>query len=221
MQTTRNYDIILFDLDGTLTDSKPGIVNSFNYALKSMGFEEQDAAALEKFVGPPLKYSFRTLCGFNDEQVAEAIRLYREYYVAKGMFENSVYPGIPELLEKLKSSGKTLAVATSKIMAHARQILEHFNLAHYFVVIAGSNPDDSRSTKGEVLRYCLDELHISRKDGVVLVGDTKYDVIGAREVGIDCIGVLYGYGTQEDLRKENATYIVETAEDVGRLILGR
>lgn len=220
MRTTKDYDIILFDLDGTLTDSKPGIANSFNYALKAMGFKEQDAATFERFVGPPLKYSFRTLCGFNDEQIAEAIRLYREYYTAKGMFENSVYPGIPELLKKLKSSGKTLAVATSKIMAHAVRILEHFKLADYFAVIAGSNPDDSRSTKEEVLRYCLDELQISRKDDVVLVGDTKYDVMGARGVGIDCIAVRYGYGTLEELQKENPTYIVETVEDVGRLILG-
>lgn len=220
MRTTKDYGIILFDLDGTLTDSKPGIVNSFNYALKSMGFEEQDAAALERFVGPPLKYSFKTICGFDDKQIDQAIRLYREYYSVKGMFENSVYPGIPELLQRLKSSGKTLAVATSKIMTHARKILEYFKLADYFAVIAGSNPDDSRSTKEEVLRYCLDELHISQKEGVVLVGDTKYDVIGAREVGIDCICVLYGYGSLEELRKENPTYIVETVEDVGRMLLG-
>jgi len=220
LRTTKDYGIILFDLDGTLTDSKPGIVNSFNYALKSMGFEEQDAAALERFVGPPLKYSFKTICGFDDKQIDQAIRLYREYYSVKGMFENSVYPGIPELLQRLKSSGKTLAVATSKIMTHARKILEYFKLADYFAVIAGSNPDDSRSTKEEVLRYCLDELHISQKEGVVLVGDTKYDVIGAREVGIDCICVLYGYGSLEELRKENPTYIVETVEDVGRMLLG-
>lgn len=219
MQTTKAYQTILFDLDGTLTASKPGIVRAFNYALKSMGLEEQNEAALEKYVGPPLKYSFMTACGFTPEQADEAIRHYRKYYTARGMYENSVYPGMHELLQNLRASGKTLAVATSKVAVHAREILDYFKLAEYFTVIAGSNLDGTRSAKEEVVRYCLEELRITQKDSVVLVGDTKYDIVGARKAGIDSIGVLYGYGKLEELENEHPTHIVKTVEDLGRLLL--
>lgn len=219
MLSNKKYDTILFDLDGTLTDSKLGIIRSFNYALRSYGMEEQDTAALEKFVGPPLRYSFMTLCGFSSDEADEAIRRYREYYLVKGMYENAVFPGIPELLQGLKSMGKTLAVATCKLTVQAKTILEYFQLADYFTVIAGSNQDGTRSNKDEVVRYCLDELNIHRYDGVVLVGDTKYDLEGAGKVGIDAIAVLYGYGKREELQKYNPTHIVKTVEDLGRLLM--
>ncbi|HOQ75704.1 MAG TPA: HAD hydrolase-like protein [Thermoclostridium sp.] len=219
MQNSKKYQTILFDLDGTLIDSMDGVVHSVNHALTAFGMGVDDLNSLRKFVGPPLKQSFMNHCGFDEEKTEEIIKVYRKYYIEKGIYEHTVYPGIPGLLKRLKSLGKTLAVATSKTEFIAKTIMDNLKLSDYFTVITGSNPDGSGAAKAEVLQNCLYSLNISQHEEVVLVGDTRFDIVGAREVGIDSIAVLYGYGTIDDLQRENPTCIVKTVEDLGRLLM--
>ncbi len=211
------YQTIFFDLDGTLTDSAPGITRSVAYALKKWNIEVKDPSTLNRFVGPPLTESFAKYYGFTPEQCKDGIRYYREYYVEKGMFENSVYPGIEPLLCELKSAGRKLVVATSKPEEFAVQILERFGLAKYLERIAGASMDESRSEKAEVLRYAIAEGGYDLS-GAVMVGDRENDVRGARENGLPCIGVLYGYGSREELSKAGAAKIAETVEDLKKIL---
>ncbi len=210
----KGYDTFFFDLDGTITDSAPGITNSVVYALKKYGIEEKDYVKLCKFIGPPLTVSFQELYGFSREQSQEAVKYYREYYADKGIFENSVYDGFEEVAGKLKKSGKRLVVATSKPEPFARKIIDYFALTPYFDYVAGMELDGGRGTKTEVIRYALRECGIKDKTTVLMVGDREHDVIGAREAGIDCLGVLYGFGTREELEKAGAMYIAESVEDI-------
>lgn len=213
-----NYDVILFDLDGTLTDPKDGILNSILYALKWLGIMEDDLNRLLKFIGPPLKDSFMEYYGLEEDTAVHAIEKYREYFSTKGIFENKVYPGIPDLLKELSALGKTLVLATSKPTTFAQRILDHFNLASYFHFTGGSNLDGSRTQKSEVINYVLNEISFPAHFKAVMIGDRKYDIIGAKESGIDSIGVLYGYGSQQELKKENPTHIVDSVDDL-RVIL--
>ncbi len=210
----KSYDTILFDLDGTLTDPALGITNSIAYALRKMEVEVPDRKRLTRFIGPPLMETFQSDFGFSPEEAALALRHYRAYFVEKGMLENHLYDGIGELLAELKTSGKTLAVATSKPEPFAVKILEHFGIADCFAYIAGGTLDETRTKKAEVIRYALEMLGISPGLSVVMVGDRKYDIIGAREVGITSIGVLYGYGTRDELSEAGALLL---AEDIGKL----
>ncbi len=211
------YQTIFFDLDGTMTDSAPGITRSVAYALKKWNIEVEDPSTLNRFVGPPLTESFVKYYGFTPEQCKDGIRYYREYYVEKGMFENSVYPGIESLLEELKCAGRKLVVATSKPEEFAVQILERFGLAKYLDRIAGASMDESRSEKAEVLRYAIAEGGYDLS-GAVMVGDRENDVRGARENGLPCIGVLYGYGSREELSKAGAAKIAETVENLKKIL---
>lgn len=213
------YDVILFDLDGTLTDPGIGITNSVSYALEKYGIQVSDRTELYKFIGPPLSESFEVFYGFSPEQAKQAVEYYREYYRDKGIFENLVYDGMEELLKKLKNAGKTLLVATSKPEVFARQILEHFSLAGYFTYIAGSNLDGSRTKKSEVIEYALTSCGIEKKDTALMVGDREHDVIGAKQAGIDVTGVLFGYGSREELEAAEATYIAETVAELEKLLL--
>ncbi len=210
----KSYDTFFFDLDGTLTDSSFGITNSVIYALKKYGMEETDRTKLYPFIGPPLAESFKKYYGFSKERCMEAVEYYREYYREKGIFENRVYEGIEDVLKELKKRGRTLAVATSKPEPFARKIIEHFGLAQYFDCVAGAKLDGGRGKKEEVIRYALDTCQITDKSKVLMVGDREYDVIGADAVGIDCLGILYGFGTREELLKAHADYIEETVEDI-------
>ena len=210
------YQTILFDLDGTLTDSAPGIIHSVQYALKKYGIEAEDQA-LHSFIGPPLVHSFQERFGFDHEQALEAVGYYREYFTAGGMFENSVYPGIEELLQKLKRDGKSLVVATSKPELFSRQIIEHFALDDYFDFIGGAAMDESRATKTEVLSYVLETLGTDRSRAV-MIGDRRNDIEAAKFLGTDSIGVLYGYGSREELEQAGAMLFAETPEDIYRII---
>ncbi len=210
----RSYDTFLFDLDGTITDSAPGITNSVVYALKKYGVEEKDYDKLCKFIGPPLVDSFQEYYGFSREKALEAVEYYREYYRDKGIYENSVYGGFEEVAKTLKEHGKRLAVATSKPEPFAKRIIEHFGLAPYFDCVAGMELDGRRGTKAEVIRYAMDLVRVKDKRGVLMVGDRKHDVMGARSTGIDCLGVLYGFGTREELAQAGADYIAETVEEI-------
>lgn len=213
-EVNKVYDTFFFDLDGTITDSSLGITNSVMYALKKFGIEETDRTKLYKFIGPPLTFSFREYYGFSEEQALEGVRFYREYYQEKGIFENRVYAGFEKMLMTLKKAGKKLVVATSKPEPYARKIIEYFKLDSYFDYVAGMELDGGRGTKTEVIRYALEVCGIEDKSAVLMVGDREHDVIGAKEAGIDCLGVLYGFGGREELEEAGATYIVETVEDI-------
>lgn len=206
------YKICLFDLDGTITDSAPGIVNSVIYALKKFGIEEEDREKLLQFIGPPLTESFHRFYGFSEEKSWKAVEYYREYYAENGIFECKVYEGMEETLRKLKESGRTLIVATSKPEVYAEQIIEHFGLAKYFDYVAGMELDGGRGTKAQVIEYALKTCKIRNTEEVLMIGDREHDVSGAKNHGIDCAGVLYGFGSREELERAGATYIVSRPE---------
>jgi phosphoglycolate phosphatase len=204
-----SWDVVLFDLDGTLTDSGLGVGNGVLYALEKMGFAKPNDAELRKYLGPPLWTSFSDFAGMDETQTIEAVRLYREYYNEIGAYENSVYPGIPELLTKLVADGKRLAVATSKVDYAAVNILQHFNMDHFFDVIAGSDETgELRGTKALVIRHALTELRMGDGTSIVMIGDREHDILGAKELGIPGIGVLYGYGDRAELDSAGAIEIV-------------
>ena len=171
------FDYIFFDLDGTLTDPALGITNSFIHALKYFGMEIPSYETLCTFIGPPLPDTFKNLLGFSEEKVAEGVKKYREYFSEKGLFENSVYPGIPELLAKLKEAGKKLVVATSKPEEFSVKIIEHFGLAQYFENVCGSLMDESRSKKDQVIEYAIERNKIKDRSKIIMVGDRKHDMI--------------------------------------------
>jgi phosphoglycolate phosphatase len=211
-------DPVLFDLDGTLTESGPGILSSVRYALERMGQPALDDEALRQFIGPPLLDSFRDLCGFDAAQVTVAIAAYREYYGTDGQYENCVYDGIPELLSTLRDAGRTLAVATSKAELYATSILDHFDLTGYFATIVGSELDGRRTGKADIITEALARLDRPAA-GTVMVGDRSHDVRGAVAVGVRSIGVLWGYGDDAELVAAGADALAATpAELLGQLI---
>lgn len=208
------YQYVLFDLDGTLTDPGEGITNSVAYALKKYGIEVADRTSLYPFIGPPLHESFQKFYGFSEEESMQAVAYYREYYRDRGIYENEVYEGIPEVLQTLREQGKTLLLATSKPEAFAIQILEHFQLLPYFHVVAGATMDGSRVQKGDVIRYALEAGQISDLSQTVMVGDRRFDIEGAKENGFSAIGVLYGYGDFQELSEAGAKNIIEHPQEL-------
>lgn len=212
------YSYILFDLDGTLTDSGPGVMNAAAYALKQLGIDEQDPEKLRRFVGPPLFDAFPELYGIQDAE--RAVRLFREYYRPIGILENEPYPGIADCLAELKRRGKKLAIATSKPLEMAEQVLKRFALREYFDVVCGATMDDSRNRKPDIVEDALKALGVSDLSQAVMVGDRKHDVLGARENGIACIGILWGYGDREELEEAGAKFIAADYEDLYRAVFG-
>ncbi|MDR1764865.1 MAG: HAD hydrolase-like protein [Lachnospiraceae bacterium] len=274
---------VFFDLDGTLTDSYPGIANSIRYALDYFGFGEVGDDKMRLMVGPSLRHSFSVICGMDEWKVPTAIAKYREYYNPIGKFENSVYPGIPEVLGALRAHGFATMVATSKPEPFAREIIEHFGLAPYFDLVGGALLDGGRDTKEAVIRHVMGACGLAagqspesgdtpakprRQDSgeiynagggsvhagngaqgalqgpepgggsqsgpgqatcedpvgepaeIWMVGDRNYDILGAKACGIKSLGVLYGYGTREELEEAGADAIAKTVADVGRFFLG-
>lgn len=216
----KNYSTIFFDLDGTLTDPGLGITNAVMHALKAYGIQLPPRQELYKFIGPPLTWSFQTYYGFSQEESLEAVAKYREHYSVIGLFENEVYPGIPELLAQLRQAGKTLCVATSKPEKFAVQILEHFGIAQYFHLICGAAMDESRGTKHEVIEYAIGKLPGVKREDILMVGDREHDILGAKASGLGSMGVLYGYGDRAEHEAAGADFIVETVEELGRALLG-
>ena len=212
--------ILLFDLDGTLTDPKVGITSAFVYALAQYGIhrEPEQCTAV---IGPPLKDSFVELAGFSPERAIEAIGHYRTYFAARGWAENAPYPGIAELLAALRRRGDRLLVATSKPEEFSVRILEHFGLAAYFDRICGAPMDESSNAgrKENVIADALRHSGAAAADRVIMVGDRSYDVAGAHKNGLPAIGVLYGYGSREELAAARADHITETVESLGALLL--
>ena len=217
------YHYILFDLDGTLTDPKPGITRCVQYALHKFGIEEPDLDKLEPFIGPPLLDSFQEFYGFEEEKGQQAIVYYRERFRTVGLFENEVYPGIAQMLARLQEAGCHLAVASSKPEIFVKRILEHFGLSSYFEVVVGSELDGRRARKEEVveeaLRQLLGEEALAQQslrpiEDVVMVGDRKFDIPGAKRFGIVSIGVRYGYAGQGELEEAGADRIAATVEEL-------
>ena len=211
-------DVVLFDLDGTLLDSKEGITKSVQYALGKLGIVVEDRNDLVKFIGPPLKESFEKYYGVDG---VEAIRLYRECFVGeKKMLENEMYPGIEKLLQELAAKGKTLIVATAKPTAYSKIILEHFDLAKYFLEIQGSELNLTLTQKEEVIAAILARHPEFQKESMVMIGDREHDMYGAKVNGLSSIGVLYGYGDEEELREAGATWIAKDTKELEKLLLG-
>lgn len=208
------YQTILFDLDGTLTNSELGVTNSVAYALAKYGIEVPDKKALRVFIGPPLRDSFERFYGFSKEESLKAVEAYREYFSEKGLYENEVYLGIPELLASLKQAGKQLIVATSKPEKFSVQILKHFGLYDYFDFVAGATMDGSRSRKSDIIQYALEQNQITDLESTLMIGDREHDVLGAQAQRIDSIGVLYGFGSREELEKAGVTYIAQEVGDI-------
>ncbi|MBO4532788.1 MAG: HAD family hydrolase [Treponema sp.] len=215
------FDYILFDLDGTLTDPAQGITNSFIHALKFYGLPIPSYEELCKLIGPPLPYSFETTFGFPHDKAMEAVAKYREYFAVKGLFENQVYDGIPELLCSLKEKGKHLVVATSKPEEYSIRIIEHFKLSQYFDFVCGSNMDESRSKKDEVIAYALQRCGLGEgdKERVLMIGDRFHDIEGAKKNGIKSCGVLFGYGSRKELEEAGADFIAAEVYELDRLIV--
>lgn len=205
---------IFFDLDGTLTESGPGIINSVKYALNKMGERVPEYDTLVKFIGPSLTESFTELCGFSEEKTTTAIEYYREYFSTKGLFENSLYEGIAEMLKRVTDCGLTAVIATAKPEPFALRIADKYKLTEYIKRVCGSSMDERSMTKADVIRAALAAEGITDLSQVVMVGDRLYDVQGAHECGLECVGVLYGYGSESELREAGADYIAETVEDL-------
>lgn len=212
-------DYILIDLDGTITNPKEGITKSVQYALRYMDIIIDDLDSLTKHIGPPLRNGFMEYYGFSEEESEKAIEKYREYYGEKGIYQNEVYDGMEHLLTRLKQAGKYLIVATSKPEELAVKVLENFHLEHYFDDICGATFDDRRDSKEAVIRYALEKNSITDLDRVAMVGDRKYDILGAKAVGITSIGVLYGFGSEEELTEAGADRIAASVEDVYDVIM--
>jgi len=212
----RRPDVVLLDLDGTLTDAGPGIVNCILYALDDMGITHPDDATMRTFLGPPLADTFGRHFGMTSEEIDYAIAKYRERYHEVGLFENAVYDGIPELLASLDDDGVVLAIATSKPTYSATRIVEHFGLAPHLAFIGGADLAGVRHDKAAVIAHTLEELSaLGRLDAdarLVMIGDREHDVHGARVHGIDTIGVLWGYGSPEELLGAGAVRLVDSPQ---------
>lgn len=213
------FEYILFDLDGTLTDSGEGITKAVQYALNHFGILVDDINDLRKFIGPPLKDSYKKNYGFNDEKAALGLIKFREYYTKNGIYENSLYDGIIRILEQLKKNGRTIILATSKPEVYAKEILKHFNIDKYFTFVAGADFEETRVKKGDIIKYALEEAKIVDLSKVIMIGDREHDIIGAKENDIKSIGVLYGYGDLDELTSANSDYIAKDTNELLNILI--
>ena len=214
------FEYILFDLDGTLTDPKEGITKCVQYALASVGIDEPDLDKLEPFIGPPLHESFMEFYGFDREMAMKLVEKYRERFKDTGIFENVIYPGIADMLKSLKEAGCKISIASSKPTVLVERILEHFDIRKYFDSVVGSNLDGTRTKKEEVVEEALYQLQCL-KEKTAMVGDRKFDIEGARAFGLTGIGVSFGYAAENELQEAGADYIVDTVEELQKLLLSR
>lgn len=213
-----NSPTILFDLDGTLTDPGIGITNSILYALGEMGMEQPPREALYRFIGPPLVEEFQKVYGVSKDTSLAIVKQFQVYFADRGIYENSMYDGIPSMLERLKQAGCHLVLATSKPEVFACRVLEHFDLMRFFDAVAGSTMDETRTAKAEVIAYALEKSGADREHAV-MVGDRKHDVAGAKANGLRSLGVLYGYGSRQELVEAGADLLAETVPDVAKVLL--
>ncbi|MBE6349823.1 MAG: HAD family hydrolase [Spirochaetaceae bacterium] len=210
----KQYKYIFFDLDGTLTNPEMGITNCVAFALEKFGIHVENKKTLRKFIGPPLIPAFQQFYGLTKEESTQALIFYRERFSTLGLFENEIYPNIEDVLKTIKYKNKKIILATSKPEVYAQKILEHFGLHSYFDYIVGATMDESRSEKDAVIAYALKCANITDKSSVIMIGDTKFDGIGAAKNNIDFLGVLYGFGSKIDLELAGAKYFAEDVLDI-------
>lgn len=217
------YKYVFFDLDGTITEPEEGIINGVLYALSRFGITVEDRTTLYPYIGPPLRDSFRDYHGLSEEDTEQAILYYREYYSTKGIYQNDIMPGMEQAFWTLRKHGCHLYVATSKPELYAKQILENLKLDGYFDIIAGSTFDKARDTKAAVIEYLITSIAANQikpaADDIIMVGDRKFDVLGARKFGIDTIGVLFGYGSKEEFDACACRYVAADAKEMVKMIL--
>ena len=209
---------VLFDLDGTLTNSSPGIINSIKYALNKMGIDENDEKKLTAFVGPSLFKTFSENYFSNEVDVKQAMIFYREYFAHTGIFENTLYHGVPELLEQLKSADKKIALATAKPTYFAKIILDHFNISKYFNVVIGSHLTGTRTEKKEIIHEVKDQMGLPLGENCVMIGDREYDIIGGKHHEMYTIGVSYGYAKQGELDLIQPHFIVHSPLEIANIV---
>ncbi len=216
----KQFTDILFDLDGTITDSYPGITAAVKYSLEGLGIIEEDIGNLKRFVGPPLHETYEKYYDVTGEDYHRALDLFHEYYRSKGIFECSVFDGVKELLKKLRSEGKRVYVATSKPEPEAVRVVEHFGLTKYFTFVGGSDGDlgSARDTKAKVIEYVLESNRLE-KNRCIMIGDKSHDIIGAKTVGIASVGILYGYGDIREFIESGADYICKDLSELEELLL--
>ena len=215
----KKYDIIAFDLDGTLSDPSRGLIASFVYAFKKMGVDYGEPESLKRFIGPPIYEEWQREFGFTPEESSRALLIFREYYQVYGWWDNEMYQGVPEMLSELKARGKKIVLATSKPEIFAKKILKLFDIAKYFDFIGGAATDKTRDKKHEVLEYSLRNLGVTDKSRAILVGDRIYDAEGASLCGIDSLGVLYGHGSSEEILSAGFTLVAKTVSDISKILI--
>ena len=211
-------EVLFLDLDGTLTDPSTGITRAVMYALERFGIHEEDPAKLYPFIGPPLYDSFMRCYGFDLPTAYKAIEYFQEYYSRQGMYENVPYSGIRELLYAWQSEGRKLVLATSQPEVFAVRILERFGMADAFTLMAGGDVAETRVEKKMVIDYAMNRLGLEDSRGCLMIGDRKFDVLGAAEHGIPTLGVLYGFGSKEELSQAGASWLAEDVSELGRLL---
>ena len=214
------YDYVLFDFDGTVTDTGEGILKSLQYSFEAMGHEVPDLKDLKKFIGPPIHYSYTTFYGISEDQVGDYIKKYRERYRAKGIYECYVYEGMRETIEELRSKGVKIGIASSKPVSLIYDVMNHLGITELFDSVTGVTVDDSNhSGKTFLVLECMEKLGATDKSKVLMVGDRKFDIDGATGAGVDSCGVLFGYGSREEFKEHNATYIIEKSQDLLDIVL--
>lgn len=217
---TNKYEYIFFDLDGTLTDPGDGLISGFAYALKKTGVDYGDRSSLSRFIGPPLRDEFIKVYGFSTDEANECVRLFREYFSVYGWWDNKMYDGVPEMLSSLKSKGKSIVLATSKPKVFAEKILRLFNIDVYFDFIGAATLDHTRVEKTQVLMHSIESIGASNAlDKCILIGDRMFDAKGAQECGIDSMGVLYGYGSYDEIYSSGFNYIAANIKDITEILL--
>lgn len=213
------YDFLLFDMDGMLVDTREGILKCAAHALNAFGIEVEELSSLTKFVGPPLKQSFTEFYGFSDAEADKAVEIYRSRYREKGQFECFVFPGVPEMLEALLAKGYRLCIATSKLEDYAKAMLDRLGIGKYFEQIIGATPDETISTKDEVIEESLKRMKIPHRSKALMIGDRKHDVLGAKKCGLDSFGVYMGCAEESEHEAAGATYIASSIEELQKALL--
>lgn len=214
----KKYQVIIFDLDGTLSNSKEGITKSVQYALSRLGIKEEDLNSLEHFIGPPLTDELIRTYGMSEEDAQKGLEYYRERYVPVGIYETEIYPGTEEMFKELKRSGKIIALATSKPQEMAEEVLRFLKIKQYFDVVMGAELHGPRQSKQAVLEALFDKLELKDKSKYIMIGDTCFDIDGAKAVGIASMGVSYGFGDKNEMLEHGAMYVVDRADEITRLL---
>lgn len=214
-----HFSHIIFDLDGTLTDSTRGIGSSIKYSLDKMQLDGFNGVVLDEFIGPPLQQGFKKLFGLNERNTELAVEYFREYYSVHGLLENDPYPGIFEMLEELHFTGKQLFIATSKLEKFAVQISEYFGFAKYIVQLKGADYKGENATKSTIIAHLLESRQLSPSKKIAMIGDTVFDIEGGKENGLSTMAVLYGFGKKEDLERARPDYLVNNVEELYELLV--